>query len=217
MPPQRLARKLAARRTVCRVNAIEGAMDDDELIVRMAAGDDTALRELFSRHAPWLAARLRLVLPAADVEDVLQETFLAVWRGARRLPARGRGRLAVGHCPAAGRHVLRRRGPAAAGAARRGRGRRAGSSDPAEAACPGPSSRRPSRAGAARQPAAGGLATDVHRGPAGGRGCGADGRPRGHGQEPRAPGPTAAAGGRSATALRHEGGMTVMSVDGGER
>src|SRR5204863_3314565 len=50
------------------------AMDDDGLVARVAAGDDTALRELFSRHAPWLAARLRAVLPAAEVEDVLQET-----------------------------------------------------------------------------------------------------------------------------------------------
>jgi RNA polymerase sigma-70 factor (ECF subfamily) len=58
-------------------------MDDDELIAATAAGDDTALRELFARHAPWLAARLRPILPAAEVEDVLQESFLAVWRGAR--------------------------------------------------------------------------------------------------------------------------------------
>jgi RNA polymerase sigma-70 factor (ECF subfamily) len=58
------------------------AMDDDELIAAMAAGDDTALRELFARHGPWLAARLRRVLPATEVEDVLQESFLAVWRGA---------------------------------------------------------------------------------------------------------------------------------------
>jgi RNA polymerase sigma-70 factor (ECF subfamily) len=57
-------------------------VDDDELIAAMAGGDDAGLRELFSRHAPWLAARLRRVLPAAEVEDVLQETFLAVWRGA---------------------------------------------------------------------------------------------------------------------------------------
>ncbi|MEV6963901.1 RNA polymerase sigma factor [Hamadaea sp. NPDC051192] len=57
-------------------------MDDDELITATARGDDVALRQLFARHAPWLAARLRAVLPAADVEDVLQETFLAVWRGA---------------------------------------------------------------------------------------------------------------------------------------
>jgi RNA polymerase sigma-70 factor (ECF subfamily) len=57
-------------------------MDDDELISRLAGGDDVALRELFRRHAPWLAARLRMVLPAADVEDVLQETFLGAWRSA---------------------------------------------------------------------------------------------------------------------------------------
>ena len=57
-------------------------MDDDELIAALAGGDDAALRELFSRHAPWLAVRLRAVLPASEVEDVLQETFLAVWRGA---------------------------------------------------------------------------------------------------------------------------------------
>lgn len=57
-------------------------MDDDELIAAMAGGDDAGLRELFSRHAPWLAARLRRVLPAAEVEDVRQETFPAVWRGA---------------------------------------------------------------------------------------------------------------------------------------
>src|SRR5258705_14002248 len=68
------------------------AMDDDGLVARVAAGDDTALRELFSRHAPWLAARLRAVLPAAEVEDVLQETVLALWRG--WLPARRPGAAA---------------------------------------------------------------------------------------------------------------------------
>jgi RNA polymerase sigma-70 factor, ECF subfamily len=57
-------------------------MDDEELVAAVAAGDDTALRELFCRHAPWLAARLRSVLPAVDVEDVVQETFIGVWRGA---------------------------------------------------------------------------------------------------------------------------------------
>jgi RNA polymerase sigma-70 factor (ECF subfamily) len=57
-------------------------MDDDDLVAAIAAGEDTALRELFGRHAPWLSTRLRSVLPGADVEDVLQETFLAAWRGA---------------------------------------------------------------------------------------------------------------------------------------
>ncbi len=66
-------------------------MDDDELIAAVAGGDDSALRELFYRHAPWLAARLRAVLGAPDVEDVLQETFLAVWRGARGYRPEGAG------------------------------------------------------------------------------------------------------------------------------
>ncbi|KAB2381911.1 RNA polymerase sigma factor [Actinomadura montaniterrae] len=66
-------------------------MDDDELIAAMAGGDDTALRDLFSRHAPWLAARLGRMLAADAVEDVLQETFLGVWKGARSYrPDRGR-------------------------------------------------------------------------------------------------------------------------------
>jgi RNA polymerase sigma-70 factor, ECF subfamily len=57
-------------------------MGDEELVAAVARGDDGALRELCYRHTPWLAARLRAALPAADVEDVLQETFVAVWRGA---------------------------------------------------------------------------------------------------------------------------------------
>ncbi len=64
-------------------------MDDDELIARLAGGDDTALRQLFDRHAPWLAARLRTALPPHDVEDVLQETFLAVWKSAKTYQPRG--------------------------------------------------------------------------------------------------------------------------------
>ena len=64
-------------------------MNDDELIAALAAGDDAALRELFTRHAPWLAARLRAALPPPDVEDVLQETFLAVWKGASAYRPRG--------------------------------------------------------------------------------------------------------------------------------
>src|SRR5271169_3808679 len=91
-------------------------MDDDGLIVRVAAGDDGALRELFSRHAPWLAARLRAVLPAADVEDVLQETFLAVWQGAGRYrpdrPADAAGGWLWGIARRQAALLLRRRGPA---------------------------------------------------------------------------------------------------------
>jgi RNA polymerase sigma-70 factor, ECF subfamily len=88
-------------------------MDDDDLVARIAAGDDTALRELFGRHAPWLAVRLRAVLPAADVEDVLQETFLAAWRGAGGYrPAGACGGWLWGIARRQAALLLRRRGPA---------------------------------------------------------------------------------------------------------
>jgi RNA polymerase sigma-70 factor (ECF subfamily) len=89
-------------------------MDDEELIARVADGEDTALRELFTRHAPWLAARLRTVLAAADVEDVLQEVFVGVWRGAAGY--RPDGPVAGWMWGIARRQAalfLRRRGPAA--------------------------------------------------------------------------------------------------------
>jgi RNA polymerase sigma-70 factor (ECF subfamily) len=88
-------------------------MDDDELVAAVAAGDDVALRELFGRHAPWLAARLREVLPAGDVEDVLQETFLAVWRGAGKYqPEAKAGGWMWGIARRQAALLLRRRGPA---------------------------------------------------------------------------------------------------------
>ena len=89
-------------------------MDDAELIAAVADGDDAALRELFGRHAPWLAARLRSVLSATDVEDVLQETFLAVWRGARGYRPDGpAGGWIWGIARRQAALFLRRRGPAA--------------------------------------------------------------------------------------------------------
>ena len=106
-------------------------MDDDELIASLAGGDDMALRQLFDRHAPWLAARLRQALPPDDVEDVLQETFLAVWKNAGTYQPRG--------TPAAWLWViarnqaallLRKRGPATQALLDEGRP----VSDPAEAA-----------------------------------------------------------------------------------
>jgi RNA polymerase sigma-70 factor (ECF subfamily) len=85
-------------------------MDDDELIAAVARGDDGALRELFTRHARWLAARLRAVLPAADVEDVLQETFLGVWRGAAAYRGEGAGAWLWGIARRQAALWLRRRG-----------------------------------------------------------------------------------------------------------
>ena len=113
-------------------------MDDDELVAQMAACYDTAVGELFGRHAPWLAVRLRALLPAADVEDVLQETFLAAWGAARAATGR-RASAAAGWRGIARRQaalLLRRRGPAGDGGLPRpglaGAGQRE-DADPAEA------------------------------------------------------------------------------------
>ena len=86
---------------------------DDDLIAAIAGGDDIALRELFARHAPWLAARLRALLPPSDVEDVLQETFLAVWRGAGGYRPHTAGGWLWGIARRQAALWLRRRGPSA--------------------------------------------------------------------------------------------------------
>lgn len=62
---------------------------DLDLLRAVAGEDERALRALYERHAPWLAVRLRRNLPASAVEDVLQETYLAVWRGASRFDGGG--------------------------------------------------------------------------------------------------------------------------------
>ena len=117
-------------------------MDDDRLIAAIAAGDDTALRDLFTRHAPWLAARLRAVLPAAEVEDVLQETFLGVWRGAGRFRPAGPGQAEAGGwlwgiARRQAALALRRRGPAEAMLPAGLAAGSQASADPAEAALVG--------------------------------------------------------------------------------
>ena len=55
---------------------------DGELLRAVADRDRGALHELYDRHAPWLRARLaRRCGDREVVEEVLQDTFLAVWRG----------------------------------------------------------------------------------------------------------------------------------------
>lgn len=45
---------------------------------------------LYERHAPWLLVRLtRRCADPHLVEEVVQDTFVAVWRGARRFEGRG--------------------------------------------------------------------------------------------------------------------------------
>ncbi|MBV1935303.1 MULTISPECIES: RNA polymerase sigma factor [Streptomyces] len=64
---------------------------DGELLRAIAAdGDRRAFEELYRRYAPWLRARLRgRCADAGIVDDVVQETFLAVWRGSARYREEG--------------------------------------------------------------------------------------------------------------------------------
>ena len=58
-------------------------LDEAELVRRIAGGDRAAFDELYRRTSPWLAVRLRRRCADDDVvADVLQETYLAVWRAA---------------------------------------------------------------------------------------------------------------------------------------
>lgn len=130
---RRRAGRVAVNRSSAESN--RGLVDDDRLIGRVAGGDDAALRELFFRHGPWLATRLRAVMPAADVEDVLQETFLAVWRGAGGYQAQGAaGGWLWGIARRQAALLLRRRGPSTAALIESEAACGEGAGDPAEIA-----------------------------------------------------------------------------------
>lgn len=56
---------------------------DAELLRRVAEQDQAALADLFGRHAGWLTLRLRRRTADPDVvHDIVQDTFVAVWRAA---------------------------------------------------------------------------------------------------------------------------------------
>jgi len=68
--------------------------EDPELLAAVAGGDMGALRLLYDRHAPWLSARLtRRCNNPETVADVLQDTFVALWKGAEGW--RGDGEVAA--------------------------------------------------------------------------------------------------------------------------
>src|SRR5262245_51230412 len=70
---------------------------DAALLARVAAGDEhghAALRELYTRHAPWLLVRLSgRCSDQSVVDEALQDTFVAVWRRADSY--RGQGEVAA--------------------------------------------------------------------------------------------------------------------------
>jgi len=66
---------------------------DAELLALVAGGDTSALSVLYDRHAPWISVRLRRRCNDPElVTEVLQDTFVAAWRGAG----------VAGQCAAAG-------------------------------------------------------------------------------------------------------------------
>ena len=68
--------------------------DYEATLAACAQGNRTALRELYEREARWLmGVAMRIVRNRALAEEVLQEAFLQIWRGARTFDrSRGSGR-----------------------------------------------------------------------------------------------------------------------------
>ncbi len=68
---------------------------DRHILDRMATGDQTALADLYDRHATAVySLALRIVGLPADAEDVTQEVFAQAWRTADRYD-RARGEVAA--------------------------------------------------------------------------------------------------------------------------
>lgn len=66
---------------VMRNRAPLGEVDEAELLRRVGRGDDLAFEELYRRTSPWLLTRLaRRCADEQIVAEVMQETYLAVWR-----------------------------------------------------------------------------------------------------------------------------------------
>lgn len=76
---------------------MEADLDEATLVRRIARGDRCAFDAFYRRTAPWLAARLRR--RCADqqlVAEVMQETYLAVWRAAGSFSGASVGGSGVG-------------------------------------------------------------------------------------------------------------------------
>lgn len=72
--------------------AMTQPVDDFDLIRRMQAGDDDAVRDLYAQYGQRLYAyALRLTNDPATAEDVVQVTLVTAWQTARTF--RGEGRL----------------------------------------------------------------------------------------------------------------------------
>jgi RNA polymerase sigma-70 factor, ECF subfamily len=61
--------------------AIESAQDDHELVTRLAAGDESAFREVVRLYDAGLRRMARLYVGDAVADDVVQDTWIVVIRG----------------------------------------------------------------------------------------------------------------------------------------
>lgn len=72
-------------------------MDEARLLRLVAKGDRAAFEELYRRTSPWLAVRLRRRCGDEQVvAEVMQETYLAVWRAAGAFSGAAVGGSATG-------------------------------------------------------------------------------------------------------------------------
>jgi len=75
---------------VAAVVARDDTRSDADLMAAVADGDRRAFEELYARHAAWLVVRLsRRCADPHLVDEVVQDTFVAAWRGVRRWDGRG--------------------------------------------------------------------------------------------------------------------------------
>lgn len=76
---------------------VEPVDEIGDLLVRIGAEDQKAFAALYDAIAPRVFGLIRrVVVDASQSEEVLQEVFLEIWRGASRFdPSRGKGRTWV--------------------------------------------------------------------------------------------------------------------------
>ncbi|WP_307676184.1 RNA polymerase sigma factor [Streptomyces sp. V4I2] len=102
---------------------------DEERLVRLVAkGDRAAFEELYRRTSPWMAVRLRRRCSDEQiVAEVMQESYLAVWRAAGAFGGSAVGGSALGWLWTI---ASRKRAPHAAGIRTAGAGGRAAGRGP---------------------------------------------------------------------------------------
>jgi RNA polymerase sigma-70 factor (ECF subfamily) len=62
----------------------ESEKSDEALMRLIAAGDETAFRDLVERHQQLVIGTVARMIGSSDAEDVSQQVFLNVWRSASR-------------------------------------------------------------------------------------------------------------------------------------